>query len=483
MLRTSQLPLATRLSIFFLAMIGLVLIAFSVVFYWFTSDYLRQQVEVHATSTINALAAAAEITAQGVEWESNGRILNFKTSAISEEAVWAVIDRSGNAVDQSADLRSHPFQDTLRTLPLPPNEDDDVRIREYSRWLIAERWISSNSKSHAPPEFPGDPDDEFHVALLLRVAVLLEHSRVLRTRVALTLTLLSVGIWLGACVAARSLCLRALLPLQQMTEATQQINIDHLAERLPELQTRDELAELTTAFNALLDRLQDSFLRQQRFTGDASHQLRTPLAAMLGQVEVALRRERSPDEYHRILSIVLDRTTHLKNIVDALLFLARADGDAAVPEHQNIEIRTFIQTFYTSCSEHARFSGLRVEFLDAESCVVSGHPVLLHELLTILVDNSFKFSQPGTPVVIQTRSDADFMIVSVIDSGNGIAPEDLSCLGVPFFRSENARRLGIDGVGLGLSIAMRLAATLGGSISFASEIGRGSVATLRLPRK
>lgn len=106
-----------------------------------------------------------------------------------------------------------------------------------------------------------------------------------------------------------------------MTVATQQINADRLAERLPTPATGDELAELTSAFNALLDRLQESFLRQQRFTGDASHQLRTPLTAILGQIEVTLRRDRSAEEYHRVLSLVHGRATHLKHIVDALLFL------------------------------------------------------------------------------------------------------------------------------------------------------------------
>ena len=299
---------------------------------------------------------------------------------------------------------------------------------------------------------------------------------------AVTLISLSVFVWLGAFGSARFVCVRALRPLREMTVATQQINADRLAERLPTPATRDELAELTSAFNALLDRLQVSFVRQQRFTGDASHQLRTPLTAILGQIEVALRRDRSAEEYHRVLSLVHGRATHLKDIVESLLFLARAAGDGAVPECQAIDLNSFLKTFVSSFSDHQRFADLKCEIQNSEQCLISSHPTLLQELLTILLDNSFKFSQRGTPVTIQLHGDSSSAIVSIRDSGEGIAPEDIQHLGEPFFRTETARQQGIQGVGLGLSIARRLCVILGASISFSSEIGHGTAATVRIPR-
>ena len=104
-----------------------------------------------------------------------------------------------------------------------------------------------------------------------------------------------------------------------------------LSQRLPSAITNDELDDLGRAFNDLLDRLQISFQRQQRFTAEASHQLRTPLAAMLGQVDVALRRDRSADEYRRALQSVQRQAEQLKQIIEMLLFLAREDSEAAVP--------------------------------------------------------------------------------------------------------------------------------------------------------
>src|SRR5438067_10947151 len=110
-----------------------------------------------------------------------------------------------------------------------------------------------------------------------------------------------------------------------MAGAAREMAVDDLGRRLPMAATGDELGDLSRAFNNLLDRLQESFARQKRFTGDASHQLRTPLTAIRGHIEVALRRERSAGEYRAVLSTVEQKAGHLQRIVESLLFLARAD--------------------------------------------------------------------------------------------------------------------------------------------------------------
>lgn len=464
-------------------MIGVVLIAFSGSFYWFASGFLQRQVEDQASATIRALTAAVEQLPQGVEWESNGRTLRFGTSPLENDIVWCVLDENGEPVDQSHETDTNEIRATLGKMPLQPRTNETLFLRESQNWLIAERWVTSREVSPKKPDEETDHDAEIHPALCLRAAVSLKPSRIVQGRMAVTLISLSVFVWLSAFASARFICVRALRPLREMTVATQQINADRLAERLPAPLTRDELAELTIAFNALLDRLQDSFLRQQRFTGDASHQLRTPLTAILGQIEVTLRRDRSAEEYHRVLSLVHGRATHLKNIVDALLFLARADRDAAVPEFQVLELGSFLKTFVSSFSDHERFADLKCEIRNSEQCLISSHSTLLQELLAILIENAFKFSQPGTPVTIQLCMNSDSAAVSIHDCGEGIAAEDISHLGEPFFRTETARQQGIQGIGLGLSIARRLSVVLGASVSFSSEPRRGTTATVAVPRQ
>src|SRR5262249_51255839 len=143
---------------------------------------------------------------------------------------------------------------------------------------------------------------------------------------------LSLTVWLVALFVGRALCRRALVPVRRMAASAADMDAADLGRRLPAAGTRDELDELSKAFNNLLDRLQESVERQQRFTGDASHQLRTPLTAILGQLEVALRRQRPVEEYEQVLTTVRQKAEHLRRIVESLLFLARADAEARLPD-------------------------------------------------------------------------------------------------------------------------------------------------------
>src|SRR5439155_4762880 len=138
----------------------------------------------------------------------------------------------------------------------------------------------------------------------------------------------SLGIWLLALFLGRAMSRRALRPLSSMACSARAMDASDRGQRLPSATAGDELEDLARAFNGLLNRLQEAFERQRRFTGDASHQLRTPLTAMLGQIDVALRRDRQADDYRRTLDLVHGQASHLRKIVEALLFLTRADLDA-----------------------------------------------------------------------------------------------------------------------------------------------------------
>src|SRR5260370_2319896 len=139
-----------------------------------------------------------------------------------------------------------------------------------------------------------------------------------------------------------------------MAANAREMNVDDLGNRLAIRSTGDELEDLSRSFNGLLERLQESFERQRQFTGDASHQLRTPLTAMLGQVEVALRHARPAEEYQRVLSTVHQKAGHLRRIVEALLFLARADGEARLPELERVPLSAWLEGHLQTWSDHDR---------------------------------------------------------------------------------------------------------------------------------
>src|SRR5207248_10102086 len=152
----------------------------------------------------------------------------------------------------------------------------------------------------------------------------------------------------------RALCRRALAPVTRMAGAARIMSAADLDQRLPAPGSRDELEDLRRAFNGLLGRLQEAFERQRRFTGDASHQLRTPLTVMLGQIEVALRRDRPAGEYRDALHVAHGQAVRLRQIVEMLLFLARADAEARLRHLERVELAGWLAGHLEQCSAHAR---------------------------------------------------------------------------------------------------------------------------------
>jgi signal transduction histidine kinase len=226
--------------------------------------------------------------------------------------------------------------------------------------------------------------------------------------------------------------------------------------------------------------LGESLERQQRFTGDASHQLRTPLTALQGQVDLALRQDRSPEDYRRVLTLVQSKTRHLRQIIDGLMFLSRADAEARRPVLEGISLDGWLRDRLETWPDPRR-SDVVYESEASEKCRVLAHPPLLGEMLNNLLDNAAKYSPPQTPITVRLSRNNGEVSFSVSNTGEGIAPVDLPNVFEPFFRSQDARLRGSQGIGLGLSVAARIAAVFGGRITAQSTPGKGATFSVVLP--
>jgi heavy metal sensor kinase len=476
--------LTTRLSWFFLAALAVVLLGFSITLYVLAHVYLHRQSDERLNAVLGTLAACVEIGPDGMlEWEPAQHNLTFSQAAFGDQVLWQISDDKGIIVDRS---KPGGADDILAEAPerLHTNQRSTERLdKQGTPWQLGQRVVQPWQPASATAVGAG-PDsrttEKTYPALLISAAIPLDAVQAALQQLAGTLVGLSLGVWVLALFAGRLVCRRALGPLRQMAVYAGEINANNLGQRLPAISSQDELQDLNRAINSLLDRLQDSFQRQRRFTGDASHQLRTPLAVILGQVEVALRRERSPEEYRRALTTVHYKSKHLRCIVEALLFLARTDNEALLPERQCIDLTSWLSEQVRAWSDHERGQDIRLEGAPAESCAVNVQPVLLGELLNILIDNACKYSPAGTPITIRLGRAAQLVSLQVEDQGCGITDADIPHLFTPFFRSAAARRLGVDGFGLGLSIAKRIAEAFGGTLSVSSPAGRGCGVTLTL---
>jgi heavy metal sensor kinase len=477
------MSLTTRLNAFFLAALALVLAGFSVALYLLAQNYLTKETDDKLKAALDTLATAVDVDDM-LEWEGHERHLTLGRDDSPDQVRWTVHGNADRLVSKSENLNDPDLGET----GTPTLHTDAVTVdRPDGRWRLRQielrghgsRWgggfIVHSGKN---PTHGLDFGPNRHFTMVLTVAVPLQPQEDTLRNLALALAGLSAGVLLMAGLAGRWLCRRALAPVTAMAGAARAMTAADRDARLPPTGTADELADLGRAFNDLLSRLQEAFERQRRFTGDASHQLRTPLAAVLGQVEVALRRDRTAEEYRAALVRVQGQAQHLRHIVDMLLFLARAEAEARAPELVDTDLAAWLPEHLLRWADHPRRPDIRVE---AEPCRACVQPALLGQLLDNLLDNACKYSDAGTAVVIRLGRDGAAVALAVEDAGCGIAAEDVPHLFEPFFRSAEARRQGKAGVGLGLAVARRIAAALGGTLQQESSAGVGCRFVLRLP--
>ncbi|MCF8061628.1 MAG: HAMP domain-containing histidine kinase, partial [Deltaproteobacteria bacterium] len=290
--------------------------------------------------------------------------------------------------------------------------------------------------------------------------------------------LLPVGLLLaglGGWVLAR----RALRPVGRMAEAAQRISAERLAERVEETGAGDELDRLAGTLNRMLSRLDEAFQQVRRFSADASHELQTPLTTLRGELEVALRTARTPEEYRETLRSGLEEIERISRLVEGLLILARAESGALRMDRRPVDLAGLVEEVFWRLKVLADERSVDLRMDAAEPVVVSGDRDRLRGLLVNLVDNAVKYTGEGGRVTLSLARDRDGALIEVSDTGRGIPEEVLERVFQPFYRSEEV--LSEQGSGLGLSIARSIALAHGGEIAVESTPDRGSTFRVFLP--
>jgi signal transduction histidine kinase len=469
--------LSTRLSIFFLATVAVILAGFSAMLYAVASEYLHRQADERLEAALNTLEAAAEFSDGGLEWEPEERSLSFGRRTAEGGFQWVVCDAQGRRIDGSTPADADPSWTASIAAATSVPRSKRLVDQGGQPWRIMTRRLQS---ARAADSIVLEKRN-FHKSLILGAAISLTGIGETLRNLGGMLIVLSCATWAIALLVGERLCRRALRPVADMAEAAHAIAGHGFDDRLPVAETGDELQGLGQAFNGLLERQHESHDRQRRFAGDASHQLRTPLTAMQGHVDVALRQPRSVEEYQRVLAVVRGKTRHMRSIVEAMLFLVRAEAESQQPPLEPIETIGWLRTHMAAWNA-SRPGDVRLE-IDAEAATthVMAHPILLDELLDNLLDNAVKYSDPTAPIVVHAGRDGDSFRVSVEDRGVGIEAVEIAHLVEPFYRTSQARSRDPKGVGLGLSVASRLARLFGGRLQVESILGRGSTFSIVLP--
>ena len=469
------MSLVTRVSVAFLVALALALGGFSACLYYLAGLRLRLALDQELEATLDRFPDRPEV--------ESGRV------------TWAIYDETGRRMESAPGAGRPMILDGRDLGPLAVDVATTIEGPDGLRWRVLARPIGGGRRRRGPPEARGGehrprpparderkgaaPGRERQPRVLAAWASLEPVEAEIRSLAAI-LPLLSLGLWALAAGIGRHFGRRALAPLTLMAESARTMPFDDC--RLPSPGTRDELEDFARSFNGLLDRLHVALERQRQFTGQASHQLRTPLAALIAAIEVARRRPRTVQEHERVLDRLHDDAVRLWRVVEALLFLARAEAEAGLPDLERLDLAAWAADHLRAWSGHERAADLRFEGSDRDPLWTRAHRPLLGQLLDNLLENACKYSEPGTPIIVRAWCEPGAVALAVEDRGCGIPAEDLPRVFEPFYRAESARQLGHAGVGLGLAVARRIAATHGGTITADSEPGRGSRFVVRLPQ-
>ncbi|MBI4293745.1 MAG: heavy metal sensor histidine kinase [Betaproteobacteria bacterium] len=288
-----------------------------------------------------------------------------------------------------------------------------------------------------------------------------------------------LGVLLSAAIGvfvARS----GMRPLARIARVAEQISASRLDRRIEPERWPQELTVLATAFDGMLDRLEDSHSRLAQFSADLAHELRTPIHVLMGRLELALSKDREPREYRRILEPALEEFHALARMIDDLLFLARAENPKTQVERRWFDARQeleAVQSFYEALAED---QGVTLTCHgQAQLC---GDSRLIRRAVTNLLSNALRHTPSGGQIVLSVEQAHDnAVLLKVSDTGCGIRREDLPRVCERLFCSNQGGTPRAEGAGLGLAIVKSIAELHGGTASVESHPGRGTTVVLRLP--
>ena len=254
-----------------------------------------------------------------------------------------------------------------------------------------------------------------------------------------------------------------------------------LRERLPDRGAGDELDALAEAFNETLDRLERSVGEMRQFSAALAHELRTPLAALRGEIELALRRPGAEPGQQAVFASQIEEIDRLTRLIDHILTLARAESGQIPLAFARVDVTALASSLVEQLEPVAQARGIDLRCEGSGDAAVRGDAEWLRRLLLNLLDNAFKFTAPGGRVRVRTSRVGEQVAIEVTDTGIGMTADVAARVFERFYRADPARSSGAEGAGLGLSLVKWIVDRHAGRVTASSRPGEGSTFTVTLP--
>ncbi|MCX6380105.1 MAG: heavy metal sensor histidine kinase [Armatimonadetes bacterium] len=472
--------LRAQLALWYGAILALTLLLLSV----FTLLLLRQYLTSRADDTLKLHATDTSRTIAAILYRYNTENPGRPPSPDIEKAFidnndlqsWGryvqVINPYGNPVVRS---------DALKTIPLPRlDEALQDGLKGKTRFDTESKLGEYPVRIVSVPVVMGQ-----NVPYIVQVGASVEGVDTALTRAANLLLILTPSVFLIALLGGGILVGRALKPVDDMTQAALTIESKRLDVRIVPPRSDNEISRLASALNEMIARLDKSFRQIERFSADASHELKTPLTAMRGEAEVALMGEKTPHEYQETLRSVIEETERLSSIVTNLLLLARADANQVKLRQEEVSLDEIAMEAFEGVESLARRKHISLDIAEMDETPLLGDSLWLQQLAANLLQNAVNYTPEGGSVVLSVRREAVegevFAVLSVEDTGHGIPEEHLPHIFDRFYRVDSGRSREQGGSGLGLNIVRWIAESHGGTIAVTSAVGQGSTFEVRLP--
>jgi two-component system OmpR family sensor kinase len=296
----------------------------------------------------------------------------------------------------------------------------------------------------------------------------------------ITTAAVGVAALLAASVAGFLIISRGLRPIVQIGDTAQRLAEGDLAERIPIHSQRSELDQLATVLNRTFDRLAEALARQVRFTADASHELRTPVAAIVADCQFSLKKERSAERYRETIEVCHESAQHMKGLIERLSLLAKFDAHDAPLARESVGLQEVAQSALAVVGPVAGENGIAIE-ARLDPAPVEADRLRIGQVAINLLGNAVRYNRPGGKIILRTGRVNGLAFLEVEDNGIGIPADKLDRVFDRFFRVDDSRNSSTGGSGLGLAICKSIVEAHAGRLSATSEFGRGSCFRLEIP--
>jgi len=465
--RGSVPSLRVKLTVYYLAILAVVLLLFGVAIYLFLTRSLLAIIDNSLDAQASAIerrmiSGTGEVSMDEPPFASEQLPLSLHLSQL--------ISERGQVTDEMVVKPSYHLEVDLQALNRLP----------WGRTQVETYYLATGEPLRVATRRARDADGDTY---FLRIGESLEPLRRARQRLLLVLSIAIPAALLLGSYGGLLLANQALRPVDRITRAAEQIGAGDLSERVPVSSRMDEIGRLAATFNHMIGRLEAAFERQRQFTSDASHELRTPLAVIRGDIEIALRRERTVEEYQRVLTSSLEEIIRLSRLVEDLLTLARADAGRTQLRCEPISLDRLCQQMVDYISPLAQQREQTLTYSAPDKDVfISGDLQRLKQLLLNLLDNAIKYTDFYGTITLALRTEPKEAVIEISDSGRGIPKVDLPHIFERFYRrSRPTGDKSATGFGLGLSIVKWIVDSHGGRVEATSEPGRGTTFTVRFP--